>query len=126
MDYPVVERSKIQFKLQTIEGSESVLPTMLTDVTLVNPSAQKKIIIDAKYYMETLVSKYSESLQQKVRTMHMNQIQSYIINQENREIPYTMNANGILVYPQTGKELNYTANNIVAAKRGIRTIKNLF
>ena len=27
---------------------------------------------------------------------------------------------------KVGKELNYTANNIVAAKRGIRTIKNLF
>ncbi len=107
-DYPVVERSKIQFRLQTIEGSDSVLPTMLTDVTLVNPSAQKKIIIDAKYYMETLVAKYSDSQHEKVRTTHMNQIMSYISNQENRNEPYTMNANGILVYPQTGKVLNYT------------------
>ena len=107
-DYPYVERSKIHFQLQTIEGSASVLPTMQTDVTLVNPDTQKKIIIDAKYYMETLVARYTESEHEKVRTSHMFQIMAYIRNQEDVNIPYTMNANGILVYPQTGKELNYT------------------
>lgn len=107
-EYPVVERSRIQFQLQTIEGSAAVLPTMLTDVTLINPAAEKKIIIDAKYYMETLVAKYTESEHEKVRTAHMFQIMAYIRNQEDAKVPYTMNANGILVYPQTGKELNYT------------------
>lgn len=107
-DYPIVERSRIRFQIQAIEGSASVLPTMLTDVTLINPEQQKKIIIDAKYYMETLVAKYSESEHEKVRTSHMFQIMGYIQNQENVNIPYTMNANGILVYPQTGKELNFT------------------
>ena len=106
--YPIVERSRIQFKLQTIEGSKSILPTMMTDVTLINPSQQKKVIIDAKYYMETLVSKYSKDEHEKVRTNHMYQIMAYIRNQENNSIPHTMNANGILVYPQTGEELNYT------------------
>lgn len=107
-EYPVVERSKIQFKLKTLEGSSSVLPTMQTDVTLINPKALKKIIIDAKYYMDSLVAKYSESEHEKVRTLHMYQIMAYIRNQEIASVPYTMNANGILIYPQTGKELNYT------------------
>ena len=107
-EYPVVERSKIRFQLQTIEGSASILPTMQTDVTLVNPAEQKKIIIDAKYYMETLVARFSESEHEKVRTSHMFQIMSYIMHQENANIPYTLNANGILIYPQTGEELNYT------------------
>lgn len=106
--FPIVERSRIQFKLQTIEGPATILPSMLTDVTLVNPSAQKKIIIDAKYYMETLVTKCSESEHEKIRTAHMYQIMAYIRNQEVANVPYTMNANGILVYPQTGIELNYT------------------
>lgn len=107
-EYPVVERSRIQFQLQTIEGSASVLPTMLTDVTLINPKEGKKIILDAKYYLETLVSRDKETMQEKVRTAHMFQIMEYVRNQEVANVPYTMNANGILVYPQTGKELNYT------------------
>lgn len=107
-DYPMVERSQIQFKLQTLDGSASVLPTMLTDVTLINPKTQKKIILDAKYYMDTLVAKYSESEHEKVRTGHMYQIMAYIMNQDNSSMPCTLNANGILVYPQVNKELNYT------------------
>lgn len=35
-EYPVVERSKMQFKLKTLEGSSSVLPTIQSDVTLIN------------------------------------------------------------------------------------------
>ena len=107
-EYPIVERSKIQFKLETIEGSDSVLPTMKTDVTLVNPKAEKKLILDAKYYMDTLVAHYTDSEFKKVRTLHMYQIMAYIRNQENASIPETMNANGILLYPQVEDELNYT------------------
>ncbi len=107
-EYPIVERSKIRYNLHTIEGSASVLPIMITDVTLINPKEQKKIILDAKYYMDTLVAKFAESTHIKMRTQHMNQILSYIHNQEDISIPYTMNANGILLYPKVDVDLNYT------------------
>lgn len=107
-EFPIVERSKLRYKIKTIEGPASVLPSMMTDVTLINPKEEKKIILDAKYYMDTLVSKYSEYTNEKMRNIHLNQILMYINSQENASIPYTMSANGILIYPQTGEELNYT------------------
>ena len=107
-EYPKVERSQIKYQLETISGSKSILPIMETDVTMCNEESRKKIIIDAKYYMETLVSRYSENVQGKVRNGHINQLLSYILNQENPNSPCTMNSKGILVYPKTNTDLNYT------------------
>ena len=108
-EYPTVERSNIRFKLEATEGSSnSVLPLMKTDVTLINAKVGRKIILDAKFYMETLTAQYNETAFAKVRTGHMYQIMSYIFNQEAPSIPYTMEANGILVYPKVQDDLNYT------------------
>lgn len=40
-----------------MEAGEA-LPMMETDVTLFNPNTQEKLILDAKFYREALVSKF--------------------------------------------------------------------
>lgn len=108
-DYPIVKRTKIYFQLKAINAEdEDLLPEMETDVTLDNPKEGKRIILDAKYYNEMFVSRYGTSM--KLRREHISQIQSYIDNQEDPERPYTLQANGIMVYPMTNvhfTEANY-------------------
>lgn len=76
-------------------NSESMkfLPLMITDVTLESP--KEKIIIDAKFYRETLVTNYS---QQKIRSGHLYQLFSYLMNQRSDD-SRSQNARGILLYP---------------------------
>ena len=77
---------------------------METDITLFNPLTKKKIILDAKYYKDTLVSKYGKD--RKIRREHLSQILTYVMNQENGTAPHTKNTQGILVYPTVDIELD--------------------
>ncbi len=61
-EYPEVHREYIDFQLSPFgmmfkEAGEA-LPMMETDVTLFNPNTQEKLILDAKFYREALVSKF--------------------------------------------------------------------
>lgn len=110
-DFPEVSRSHIRFQLtpygmaftKSTDEAYRLLPLMETDVTLYNPKTQKKIILDAKYYKEALVSKFGES--PKIRREHLSQILSYVMNQEN-EATYTKETKGILVYPSVDTEFD--------------------
>jgi 5-methylcytosine-specific restriction enzyme subunit McrC len=84
--------------------SSKCLPAMLTDVTL--RSKHRNIIIDAKFYPETL-QKYHG--QQKIRSDHLYQLFSYLKNfksQSTTKLP----VEGILLYPTTSQslDLSYT------------------
>ena len=111
-EYPSVSRSHIHFQLtpfgMTFAKSSyeayRLLPLMETDVTLYNPRTKRKIILDAKYYKETLISRYGEG--GKIRREHLSQILTYVMNQENEDAPHTKNTEGILVYPTVDAELN--------------------
>ena len=89
---------------KSTDESYRLLPFMETDVTLFNPRSKKKIIIDAKYYKETLVSRFGES--GKIRREHLSQILTYVMNQENDAAPYTKETKGVLVYPTIDTELD--------------------
>lgn len=110
--FPKVSRSHIRFQLtpygmtfaKSTEESYALLPIMETDVTLYNPQTKQKIILDAKYYKDTLVSKYGE--RGKIRRDHLSQILSYVMNQENETLPHTKDTKGILVYPTVDTELD--------------------
>ena len=111
-DYPDVGRSHIRFQLtpfgmtfaKSTDEAYRLLPVMETDVTLYNPRTKKKIILDAKYYKETLVSRYGEG--GKIRREHLSQILTYVMNQENDSTPHTKDTKGILVYPMIDTELD--------------------
>lgn len=81
-------------------GDKNFLPTMMTDITM--ESKERKIIIDAKYYRETLATHFN---QKKIHSSNLYQIFSYLMNQQN-EYSKTKMATGILLYPTTSREFN--------------------
>lgn len=111
-EYPDVSRSHIRFQLtpfgmtfaKSTDEAYRLLPVMETDVTLYNPRTKKNIILDAKYYKETLVSRYGEG--GKIRREHLSQILTYVMNQEKDYAPHTKDTKGILVYPTVDTELD--------------------
>jgi len=74
------------------------LPIMRTDITLQN--SDEKIIMDAKYYRETMSERYS---QKKIKSGNMYQLFSYLINQETED-PRTLATRGILLYPAVDQD----------------------
>lgn len=66
-------------------------------------SSDATIVIDAKFYRETLTSRFGGS--PKIRSGHLYQIQSYLTNME-RSGGHDALAEGVLLYPSpTGEEL---------------------
>lgn len=78
-------------------GHAAYLPSMFTDVTLRSPT--RTIVIDAKFYLQTLVVGRFGS-QSKVRSAHLYQLMSYLMNMAKREGP-DAHAEGLLLYPCT-------------------------
>lgn len=109
-EFPEIHREYIDFQLSPFgmmfKQASKALPTMETDVTLYNPSTGEKTIIDAKYYHETLVSKYGG--QGKVRREHLSQIISYLMNQEDSNQNYTLSTRGVLVYPTIDEDYDFS------------------
>ena len=111
-DFPEVSRSHIRFQLTpygmtfatSTDEAYALLPMMETDVTLFNPQTKNKIILDAKYYKEMLVSRYGEK--GKIRRDHLSQILTYVMNQESEAQLHTKDTKGILVYPTVDAELD--------------------
>lgn len=73
---------------------------METDITLEND--HEKIIIDAKYYKETMTVNYGK---EKIKSTNLYQLFSYLLNQQSND-PKTMSATGILLYPTITKDYN--------------------
>ena len=106
-EYPIVHRTRIPFNFDAINAADvELLPIMETDVTLDNPNEGKRIILDAKYYEEMFdVSRFNKK--KTLRSEHIRQIESYIKNQEDPSVPYTLLTKGIMVYPKTDVEVTY-------------------
>jgi 5-methylcytosine-specific restriction enzyme subunit McrC len=83
-----------------VELHRESLPRMETDITIENK--QGKLIIDAKYYQETLKSKYEKG---KVHSVNLYQLFSYLMNQRS-SIPSTYQTRGILIYPTIENEVD--------------------
>lgn len=104
-EFPDISRTNIEFQLspfgmvfsQDNNKAASLLPTMQTDITLYNPLNGRKTILDAKYYQQTLTSRFGS--QGKIRREHLSQILSYVLSQEKEEEKHTLRTDGILVYP---------------------------
>jgi 5-methylcytosine-specific restriction enzyme subunit McrC len=89
-----VGRTIIDWKFNTIDdGVMQFLPQMQTDITIENK--QEKIIIDAKYYRETMSINYDK---QKIHSNNLYQLFSYLVNQRSSD-EKTHKAKGILLYP---------------------------
>lgn len=95
-----VKREVIKWKFLNNEDSSQYLPQMETDITLENDV--DKIIIDAKYYSETMAVNYQK---EKIKSANLYQLFSYLLNQQNGDTK-TKRATGILLYPTIEKEYN--------------------
>lgn len=96
-----VRRESISWQFSFEEEKHAAyIPGMLTDITLENE--ERKIIIDTKYYQETLAAHYERK---KVKSANLYQLFSYLLNQET-DTEKHKNAAGILLYPTTEEELN--------------------
>jgi 5-methylcytosine-specific restriction enzyme subunit McrC len=114
--YKTVKKEIIKWKFDNIDkDSYHYLPQMETDITLENDN--EKIIIDAKFYRETMTFNYDK---EKIKSANLYQLFSYLINQQDTNIK-TRNTTGILLYPtiETEYNLNYKFN---THKIQIRTI----
>ncbi len=95
-----VRKEKILWKLKPANDiGKSHIPSMQTDITL--ECNNEKIIMDAKYYRETMSSYYDT---EKIHSNNLYQLFSYLLNQEVDEV--TEKATGILLYPTINKEYN--------------------
>lgn len=104
-----VKREQIHWKFTSKKDSmQTFLPLMKTDITLENET--QKIIIDAKYYQETLAENYGKKI---IKSENLYQVFSYLVNQESRKSLKTLHAKGILLYPTIRKEydLSYSFGN---------------
>jgi 5-methylcytosine-specific restriction enzyme subunit McrC len=109
--YPNVRSEIIRWNFLTTESeSYQYLPQMKTDITLENE--QSKIIIDAKYYKETMIENYGK---EKIKSANLYQLFSYLLNQHT-ETEKSRTATGILLYPTIEKDYDlkfkYQSHNI--------------
>lgn len=94
-----VRRENINWQFLSDDNQNlQFLPLMQTDITLENENA--KIIIDAKFYKETLKTNYGS---EKINSANLYQIFSYLINQQRRD-EKTYKTAGILLYPTIVQE----------------------
>ena len=93
------ETIKWQFQHQDIE-SYQYLPQMETDISLENE--EQKVIIDAKYYRETMTTNYDK---ERIKSSNLYQLFSYLLNQQDGS-EKTKTATGILLYPTIEKDYN--------------------
>ena len=89
-----------QFQV-TEESHRGFLPVMKTDISIENE--QGKIIIDAKYYRKTLVTHYDR---EKLHSQNLYQLFSYLLNQQRIDRPDSFKTRGILIYPDTGQDID--------------------
>lgn len=88
-----------QFDFTDIDSFQYV-PLMKTDISLEN--SEEKIIIDAKYYRETMSLNYNK---EKIKSNNLYQLFSYLLNQEDGTKKCNT-AKGILLYPTIETEYN--------------------
>ena len=96
-----VKREIIKWDFECSETTSfDYIPQMQTDITLEND--QEKIIIDAKFYRETMTLNYQK---EKIKSANLYQLFSYLLNQQTQE-EKTIQATGVLLYPTIEQDYN--------------------
>jgi 5-methylcytosine-specific restriction enzyme subunit McrC len=91
-----VSSEVMQWKL---EGNQTYLPTMKTDVSLTHKNGFEKIVIDAKFYKNIFQENYGKS---SFHSHNLYQLFTYLMHQP-KEI---INLKGVLIYPFNGIQVN--------------------
>lgn len=98
-----VKRENIPWRAEALtERSENFLPRMQTDVSL--ESSDRKIIIDAKYYKETLQRYYDK---EKIHSSNLYQLWTYVSHLQTG-LPEGTHCEGVLLYPTVTNEQHHS------------------
>lgn len=93
-----------------------------TDIVIENKIKNIQFIIDAKYYKETLVSKYYNDNELTYRTLHLNQVRGYLLDSD-----FQGKKIGALMYPtlnvdlEKGKIIPISGNPIIIKTLNLNT-----
>lgn len=87
-------------------GIDTYLPSMQTDIIIENLQAQRRVVVDTKF-TEILTRSRFDSL--RFKTGHLYQLYAYLRSQESPSDPMSLSADGILLYPSTGLQVDETA-----------------
>jgi 5-methylcytosine-specific restriction enzyme subunit McrC len=99
--FSTVKKETIKWQFDNTDNeSYQYLPQMETDITLENED--EKIIIDAKFYRETMTLNYDK---EKIKSANLYQLFSYLLNQQDSSLK-TQNATGIILYPTIESDYN--------------------
>jgi 5-methylcytosine-specific restriction enzyme subunit McrC len=99
--YKTVKKEIIKWQFDNTDNeSYQYLPQMETDITLENE--KDKIIIDAKFYRETMILNYDK---ERIKSANLYQLFSYLLNQQDATAK-SKNATGILLYPTIENDYN--------------------
>lgn len=82
-----------------LEGNQSLLPSMLTDVSLIHRTESKKIIIDAKFYKNAFQTYHGKN---SFHSHNMYQLFTYLMHQS-KDLEHLK---GILIYPYNGENVS--------------------
>ena len=82
------------------------LPGMKTDIILENIQENRRIIIDTKFTEALIRSQYGDL---KFKTGHLYQLYSYLRSQAKPNDLMSLTADGILLYPSVGLDIDETA-----------------
>ncbi len=92
---------------QESAGISTYLPIMITDIILENIQENRRIIIDTKFTEMLKRPQYGGS---RFKTSHLYQLYSYLRSQEEpSKDPMSLSAEGILLYPSVGLDIDETA-----------------
>lgn len=96
-----VAREDINWNLKALDAiSDSYRPKMQTDISI--KSDTSKMIIEAKYYKETLTEHFDK---EKIHSNNLYQIFAYLKNIEAKD-DISKQCTGLLFYPTVDKEIN--------------------
>lgn len=95
--WPVSDRSA---------GIEAYLPIMITDIILENKIEARRIIIDTKFTDILTASHYGGA---RFKTDHIYQLYAYLRSQERDDQPLSLSAEGMLLYPAIGMDVDEAA-----------------
>jgi len=99
-EHPEITTTSSQIPWQLDDGIDAFLPVMQTDIML--KKNQKTLIIDAKYYSNTMQKNYD------VHTLHsanLYQIFTYVKNKESQLQKEPHQVSGMLLYAKTDEDL---------------------
>src|SRR3546814_20981780 len=82
------------------------LPIMVTDIVLENTSEVQRIVIDTKFTSILTPARYGG---QRFKTDHLYQLYAYLRSQERTDDPLSVAADGMLLYPAIGLDIDETA-----------------